>query len=79
MSAVVDFPGRVGCGGAGGTFEEDGACVRVEGGAFAVEYLGLPREAMPLYSEEACWKKKAFRICSFVIEVGNFIIRSILM
>ena len=72
VSAVVDFPGRIGCGGAGGTFEEDGACVRVEDGTFAVEYLGLPREAMPLYSDEACWKKKASRICSFVMEVGNF-------
>ena len=41
-------------------------------GAFVVEYLGLPREAMPLYSDEACWKKKASRICSFVMEVGNF-------
>ena len=40
--------------------------------AFAVEYLGMPMEAMPLYPEDACWKKKAARIRSFVLEVGNF-------
>lgn len=40
--------------------------------AFAVEYLGMPVEAMPLYSADACWSKKADRICSFVLEVGNF-------
>ncbi len=27
VSAVVDFPGGVGCGNAGGAAEEDGACV----------------------------------------------------
>lgn len=41
-------------------------------GAFAVEYLGMPVEAMPLYSADAIWKRKAARICSFVMEVGNF-------
>ena len=41
-------------------------------GAFAVEYLGMPAEAMPLYSEDKKFKKKADRICSFIIEVGNF-------
>ena len=41
-------------------------------GAFAVEYLGLPAIAMPLYSEERKWKKKANMICAFVMEVGNF-------
>ena len=41
-------------------------------GAFAVEYLGMPGEAMPLYSEDAKWKKKADKICSFILEVGNF-------
>jgi len=39
--------------------------------AFAVDYLGMPIEAMPLYSEEGCWKRKAKRICSFVMAVGN--------
>lgn len=41
-------------------------------GAFAVEYLGMPVQAMPLYSEESKWKRKADKICSFVMEVGNF-------
>lgn len=40
-------------------------------GSFAVEYLGMPVEAMPLYSPDERWKRKAGRICSFVIEVGN--------
>lgn len=41
-------------------------------GAFAVEYLGMPLETMPLYSANAKWKRKAARICSFIMEVGNF-------
>lgn len=41
-------------------------------GAFAVDYLGLPAEAMPLYSADTKWKKKADLICRFVLEVGNF-------
>ena len=41
-------------------------------GAFTVEYLGMPADAMPLYSAEEKWKKKADRICKFVMEVGNF-------
>jgi hypothetical protein len=40
-------------------------------GAFAVDYLGMPSEAMPLYSPDVKWKKKASRICDFVMEVGN--------
>jgi hypothetical protein len=40
--------------------------------AFAVEYLGMPVEAIPLYSADAKWKRKADRICSFILEVGNF-------
>lgn len=40
-------------------------------GAFAVGYLGMPSEAMPLYSPEAKWKKKADKINSFILEVGN--------
>lgn len=44
--------------------------------AFAVEYLGMPVEAMPLFNENdnqnAFLKKKADRICLFVMEVGNF-------
>lgn len=41
-------------------------------GAFAVEYLGMPKDAFPLYSPDLKWKKKASRICSFIMEVGNF-------
>ena len=40
--------------------------------AFAVKWLGMPTEAMPLYSVDARWERKADRICSFVLEVGNF-------
>ena len=44
--------------------------------AFAVKWLGMPVEAMPLYSSSASadirWERKADRICSFVLEVGNF-------
>lgn len=40
--------------------------------AFAVNYLGMPAEAMPFYSPEKKWERKASRICSFIIEVGNF-------
>ena len=40
-------------------------------GAFAVEYLGIPKEAMPFYSPEKKWKRKADKICAFIMEVGN--------
>lgn len=38
---------------------------------FAVDYLGMQVDAMPLYSSEKKWKRKAKRICSFIMEVGN--------
>ena len=41
-------------------------------GAFAVEYLGMPEEAMPFYSVDAKWKTKAEKIKEFVFNVGNF-------
>lgn len=46
-------------------------------GAFAVEYLGMPVEAMPFYDvrgkmEEGRWRKKAERIMESVLESGNF-------
>ena len=41
-------------------------------GSFAVEYLGMPTEGMPLYSPNKRWKRKADKICSFIMEVGNF-------
>ena len=40
-------------------------------GAFAVDYLGMPVEAMPFYSYGSCWKLKARRISRFVLNVGN--------
>ena len=44
--------------------------------AFIHEYLGTPAEVIPLYNENdnhnANLKKKAERICDFVMEVGNF-------
>ena len=40
-------------------------------GAFAVEYLGMPSDAMPLYSPDVKWKGKADKICAFIMEVGN--------
>lgn len=40
--------------------------------ALAVDYLGMPVEAMPFYSDSSRWKKKASRIMEFVLETGNF-------
>ena len=40
-------------------------------GAFAVELLGMPAEAMPFYSDCNCWKRKAKRISNFILNVGN--------
>ena len=39
-------------------------------GAFAVEYLGIPAEAMPMYDSR--YKVKSERILKFVLECGNF-------
>lgn len=38
----------------------------------AVGTLGMPVEAMPFYSSEKKWQKKAEKILCFVIETGNF-------
>ena len=40
-------------------------------GAYAVEYLGMPIEAMPMYEPSAKWVKKAERINDFIMCVGN--------
>jgi len=40
--------------------------------ALAVEYLGMPVEAMPFYSDSFLWKKKAKLIMDFVMMSGNF-------
>lgn len=39
--------------------------------AFAVDYLGMPADAMPFYSNEKKWKEKAKRIQSFILKTGN--------
>ena len=40
--------------------------------AFVVDNLGMPVEAMPLYSPEAKWSRKARGIMRFVLMSGNF-------
>lgn len=40
--------------------------------ALAVDYLGMPVEAMPFYSDNKKWKRKAVRVMEFVLETGNF-------
>lgn len=39
--------------------------------ALAVNFMGMPKEAMPLYSPSNIWIKKARRIIPFIIKVGN--------
>ena len=49
--------------------------VMTEWKAFAtlvVDYLGMPVEAMPFYSDDKKWKRKASRVMGFVLETGNF-------
>ena len=40
--------------------------------ALAVDWLGIPMEAMPLYSAKKKWSRKAERVLSFILETGNF-------
>ncbi len=40
--------------------------------SFAVDYLGMPTDAMPLYSPARKWSRKAKKIQEFVMRVGNF-------
>lgn len=40
--------------------------------SLAVEYLGMPVEAIPFYFEEKKWKRKAEKVLSFIQETGNF-------
>ncbi len=39
--------------------------------ALAVNYLGMPINAMPLYSAEVKWQRRAKRICNYILEVGD--------
>lgn len=41
-------------------------------GAFAIEYLGAPKESIPFYKDEFKWGCKAKRISDFIIMTGNF-------
>lgn len=41
-------------------------------GALAVKYLGMPADAMPFYSSDSRWRRKASRIMDFILETGNF-------
>lgn len=41
-------------------------------GALAVDYLGVPDDAMPFYDSSIKWKKKAKRIITRVLRAGNF-------
>lgn len=40
--------------------------------ALAVNYMGMPVEAMPFYDSSRKWSRKAGKIMSFVLETGNF-------
>ena len=40
-------------------------------GAFAVEYLGMPADAMPMYSATSGYNRKAIRICARILKSGN--------
>jgi len=40
--------------------------------AFAVDYLGMPQEAMPLYKDSNKYHSKARKICRLIIESGNY-------
>lgn len=40
--------------------------------ALAVDYLGMPAVAMPFYSLETKWGKKASRVVMFILETGSF-------
>ena len=40
--------------------------------SLAVDYLGMSVEAMPFYSDDKKWKRKAARVMEFVLETGNF-------
>lgn len=41
-------------------------------GAFAVEWLGMPEEAMPFFERGRSGSRKARQICRIVLDAGNF-------
>ncbi len=40
--------------------------------ALAVDRLGMPEKAMPLYSKDKRWKRKANRLVNYILMTGNF-------
>lgn len=40
--------------------------------SFAVGYLGMPAEAMPLYEGGRAWERRARRVYKFILKTGNF-------
>ena len=40
--------------------------------SYAVDFLGMPIEAMPLYDGSSKWKSKAKKIQNFIVKSGNF-------
>lgn len=40
-------------------------------GMFAVEYLGMPVNAMPFYADDEKWRRKAKQILRFILKTGN--------
>ena len=40
--------------------------------SLAVNYLGMPVEAFPFYSDSRKWSRKADKIMDFILETGNF-------
>lgn len=41
-------------------------------GTLAVEYLGMPQEFMPFYSDSKSYQRKADRVLAIILETGNF-------
>lgn len=40
--------------------------------ALAVDYLGMPKNAMPFYDSNKKWSRKAYKILNFIFYCGNF-------
>ncbi len=40
--------------------------------ALFVNWLGMPIEAVPLYDASSYWRRKASRVISYILEMGNF-------
>ena len=39
---------------------------------FSVHHLGTPANVMPFYTPSNKWRRKSDKICSYILEVGNF-------